>query len=132
MTAPSLGKTTVDDDWLMPWWELLLGVGLLAALLALQYQLWLAPNQGWRELWQVEAEIRHQIQLNEEQQQHNQVLWAEIHSLQVGTTAIEERGRQDLVLVASDETFFQIIEQAEAEEAMDFPPPLPIGPQKPR
>ncbi len=120
-------QNVIADRWL-PWWELVIGVGLFVVLVGFQYQLWLMPGRGWRELWQVEAEIRHQMLLNAEQTQQNQILWAEIHSLQAGETAIEERGRLTLGFVTQDETFFQIIENSELIPPIDFPPPLPIGP----
>ena len=47
---------------------------------------------------------------NENQQESNQALHAEVLDLKQGKAAIEERAREELGMIRDDETFYQIIE----------------------
>ena len=61
-------------------------------------------------------ELQHQLDaqrsVNSGLQARNAGLSAELRSLEQGTEAIEERARQDLHLMRSDEVFFQRVSSA--------------------
>jgi len=86
---------------------------LIAALLALQYRLWISPN-GVRDLWRTEAAIEAQTAENARLAERNRKLAAEVRDLKEGRAAIEERARTDLGMIGADETFFQILPPAPA------------------
>jgi cell division protein FtsB len=46
----------------------------------------------------------------------NQVLAAEVQDLKSGLEALEERARNELGMIKSNETFFQIIEESHDEQ----------------
>jgi cell division protein FtsB len=81
---------------------------LIAALLALQYRLWISPN-GMRDLWRTEAAIEAQAAENARLSERNRRLGAEVRDLKEGRAAIEERARTDLGMIGTDETFFQVM-----------------------
>lgn len=81
---------------------------LLVALLALQYRLWVSPN-GVRDLWRSEAAIEAQQEENSRLAERNRRLAAEVRDLKEGRAAIEERARTDLGMIATDETFYQVL-----------------------
>jgi cell division protein FtsB len=88
---------------------------LLAALLGLQYRLWVSPN-GVRDLWRSEAAIEAQQEENDRLAERNRRLAAEVRDLKEGRAAIEERARTDLGMIAADETFFQVLPAAPAPQ----------------
>jgi cell division protein FtsB len=81
---------------------------LLILFAALQYKLWSADG-GMREVWRLKAEVAAQRKENGELQDRNRALTAEIQDLKKGTTALEERARNDLGMIGTNETFFQIV-----------------------
>ena len=81
---------------------------LLAALLALQYRLWISDD-GMRDVWRLEAAIDAQRQENARLRERNLTLAAEVRDLKEGRTAIEERARTDLGMIGANETFFQVV-----------------------
>jgi len=82
---------------------------LLAVLiLLLQYPLWLGKG-GWLKVWEVERQVTAQKALNEQTQQRNAMLEAEVADLKNGTEAVEERARGELGMVQRDEVFFQVV-----------------------
>lgn len=81
---------------------------LIAALLALQYRLWVSPN-GMRDLWRTEAAIEAQSAENARLEERNRRLAAEVRDLKEGRAAIEERARTDLGMIGANETFFQVM-----------------------
>lgn len=85
----------------------LVGV-LLALLLVLQYQLWLAPD-GMREVWRLRQALAVQRAENRELEARNDALAAEVADLKEGLAAIEERARTELGMVRAGETFHQIV-----------------------
>jgi cell division protein FtsB len=90
---------------------------LIAALLALQYRLWISPD-GMRDLWRTEAAIEAQSAENARLEERNRRLAAEVRDLKEGRAAIEERARTDLGMIGTNETFFQVMPadpQASAE-----------------
>lgn len=81
---------------------------LIAALLALQYRLWISPD-GMRDLWRTEAAIEAQSAENARLEERNRRLAAEVRDLKEGRAAIEERARTDLGMIGANETFFQVM-----------------------
>ncbi len=81
---------------------------LLVALAALQYELW-ASEDGLREVWRLEDQVRAQTAENEQLAGRNAELEAEVRDLKQGLSAVEERARNELGMVRPEETFFQIV-----------------------
>lgn len=88
----------------MKWFALSLG----AVVLLLQYRLWMSPN-GVRELARLEHAVAEQRSENERLTNRNAQLAAEVRDLKKGVTALEERARSDLGMIAGNETFYQVI-----------------------
>jgi len=63
-------------------------------------------------LWALEEVKESKMQDTNELQERNQALAAEVVDLKEGLDAIEERARNEMGMVKTDETFFQIIDQA--------------------
>lgn len=84
---------------------------LIAALLALQYRLWVSPD-GMRDLWRTESAIGAQSAENARLEERNRRLAAEVRDLKEGRAAIEERARTDLGMIGANETFFQVLPSA--------------------
>ena len=84
---------------------------LFAALLALQYRLWVSDD-GMRDVWRLESAITTQRQENDRLRERNLTLSAEVRDLKDGRTAIEERARTDLGMIGANETFFQVVQPA--------------------
>jgi cell division protein FtsB len=80
----------------------------LVFVLALQYRLW-ASDSGMREVWRLKDEVAAQQGENEQLQERNRTLAAEVQDLKKGKVAIEERARTDLGMVGSNETFYQVM-----------------------
>ncbi len=98
---------------------------LIALILLLQYPLWLGKG-SWLKVWDVDRQVQAQKKINQQTQQRNAALDAEVRDLKKGTEAIEERARSELGMVKRDEVFFQIIGNH---------PPLPssaVAPAKPK
>ncbi len=83
-------------------------VALGLALVLLQYRLWVS-EQGTREVSRLQAAVDAQIAANAEQSERNRELAAEVTDLKVGLTALEERARSELGMVANSETFYQVV-----------------------
>lgn len=81
---------------------------LVAALVLLQYRLWLS-DQGMREVTRLQDAVETQRAVNRGQREHNRQLAAEVADLKGGMTALEERARSELGMVGSRETFYQIV-----------------------
>jgi cell division protein FtsB len=83
--------------------------GLLAALILLQYRLWVS-DEGMREVWHLAAAVESQGAENTVLAERNHQLKAEVADLKQGLTALEERARHDLGMVAVNETFYQVVD----------------------
>ncbi len=94
----------------------LFAVLLLAALVLLQYRLWVS-DEGMREVLQLREAVEAQRSENAGLVERNGQLKAEVADLKGGLTALEERARHDLGMVAPGETFYQVVDPA------DLPPP---------
>jgi cell division protein FtsB len=88
----------------MRWFALSLAV----VVLLLQYRLWMSPN-GVRELGRLEQAVAAQRTENELLASRNAQLAAEVRDLKKGVTALEERARSDLGMIAGNETFYQVV-----------------------
>jgi cell division protein FtsB len=82
---------------------------LLAAFLLLQYRLWVS-DEGMREVWHLADAVAGQRAENELLAERNAQIRAEVADLKLGVTALEERARNDLGMVAANETFYQVVD----------------------
>jgi len=83
---------------------------LAAAIMLLQYPLWLGEG-GWLKVHESAQEIDTQRALNRRLQIRNAGLLAELGDLKQGRDAIEERARNELGMVASDEWFVRVVSE---------------------
>jgi cell division protein FtsB len=84
-------------------------IAILAALvLVLQYRIWIAPD-GAREVLQMRASVDQQRAENQQLEQRNRQLAAEVRDLKQGFGALEERARSELGLIAGNETYYQVV-----------------------
>jgi cell division protein FtsB len=90
-----------------------LAVGLALAILLLQYRVWFSED-GVRELDRLKKAVATQRSENDQLAERNKQLAAEVRDLKTGLDALEERARSDLGMIASNETFYQVV-----------PPPTP-------
>lgn len=81
---------------------------LLVLLGWLQYSLWLGKN-GVYDLVRIESGITMQQSNNTKLKARNDQLLAEIDDLNDGLEAIEERSRNELSMIKSDETFYRLM-----------------------
>ena len=100
-----------------------LAVSLFAALLVLQYRLWLSGD-GVREVWRLRSAVAVQQSENTRLLERNRQLGAEVRDLKQGYAALEERARSDLGMVAGNETFYQVVPP---KSLASSPAPLPAA-----
>ena len=100
---------------------------LATALLLLQYRVWFSGD-GVGEVWRLRAAVTGQQADNERLSARNRQLAAEVRDLKQGYSALEERARSDLGMVAANETFFQV---GPAELPVAAPPVAPVAPVAP-
>jgi cell division protein FtsB len=79
-------------------------------LAALQYKLWCEPD-GIKDWWQLKQAIMAQNSENQQLQQRNTQLAAEIQDLKVGEDAIQEHARNDLGMIKQGEVFYQAVDK---------------------
>ena len=82
---------------------------LLAALVLLQYRLWVS-DEGMREVWHLRSAVESQRAENKVLAERNAQIKAEVADLKHGLTAVEERARNDLGMIAANETFYQVVD----------------------
>ena len=87
---------------------------LTVILLLLQYRLWFS-HDGLPAVLHLHRSVEIQRQDNVVLAERNATLAADVHDLKSGLDALEECARNDLGMIKSDETFFQIIEDSEHE-----------------
>jgi cell division protein FtsB len=88
----------------MKWLTAVLGV----TLVLLQYRIWLSDD-GLSEVLQLKSATQLQQQQNAVLSERNRQLAAEVRDLKQGYSALEERARNDLGMIARNETFFQVV-----------------------
>ena len=91
-------------------------------LILLQGRLWLS-ERGLHEVSGLKASVEAQRLRNHAQGERNKQLGAEVANLKVGLTALEERARSELGMVAASETFYQVVR---ANTPVPAAPPAPV------
>jgi cell division protein FtsB len=86
----------------------LLKVLLLLGFLALQYRLWFGDN-GIRDYYRHQEQVERFAKANEKLIKRNKLLAADVKDLKSGLEGLEERARNELGMIAPNETFFRII-----------------------
>jgi cell division protein FtsB len=81
---------------------------LAIALILLQGRLWLS-DRGLREVAGLQSSVDAQRAANRVQGERNRQLGAEVANLKGGLSALEERARSELGMVAASETFYQVV-----------------------
>ena len=81
---------------------------LAAVIILLQYPLWLGEG-GWLKVRERALNIESQQALNARLLTRNASLLAEVGDLKQGRDAIEERARNELGMIASDEWFVRVV-----------------------
>ena len=81
---------------------------LVTALLLLQYRIWFSAD-GVSNVLHLRSAVASQQSDNQRLSDRNRQLAAEVRDLKQGYAALEERARTDLGMVASNETFFQVL-----------------------
>jgi len=82
---------------------------LAILLLLLQFKLWFGEG-SMKDVWRLEQAIAAQREENQRLGERNQALAAEVADLKQGLDAIEERARNELGMIRSGETFFQVVD----------------------
>jgi cell division protein FtsB len=85
-----------------------LAAALMVVTVLLQYRIWLSDN-GVHELSRLKAAVAAQRTENDQLQERNRQLAAEVRDLKSGLAALEERARSDLGMIAGNETFYQVV-----------------------
>ncbi|SEM06724.1 cell division protein FtsB [Halomonas caseinilytica] len=93
-----------------------LAVVLVALLVLLQYRLWLGEGSV-RELAEVGQRVERLEAENAPLRARNERLAAEVVDLKTGLDAIEERARNEVGMVRSDEQFFWVPDAGDGEAA---------------
>ena len=88
----------------MKWLAIALGV----VIAILQYRLWLSDG-GVRELSRMQEAVTQQRTQNAALVERNRQLAAEVRDLKTGMAALEERARSELGMIASNETYYQVV-----------------------
>jgi cell division protein FtsB len=86
---------------------------LLGVTLAIQYRLWISRD-GVGEVLQLREAVATQRDENARLTQRNEQLAAEVRDLKQGFSALEERARSDLGMIARNETYYQVVPKAGA------------------
>jgi len=100
-------------------------VGLLIILGSLQWQLWFGGS-SLRELWQKQARLSDMLQTQDALTERNRRLFAEVDDLKTGLGVVEALARLDLGMIGPNETFYQVIEDAQTDQ---ITPNAPTAPQ---
>lgn len=79
----------------------------LALLAGLQYRLWIGEG-SLAHVAQLKQQIAEQRQENEQLEERNRVLTAEVIELKQGLETVEERARHELGMIRDGETLFQL------------------------
>jgi cell division protein FtsB len=80
---------------------------LAVLVIVLQYPLWLGKG-GWLKVWDVDRQLQAQRETNQQLEQRNAGLEAEVRDLKSGNEAIEERARFELGLTKPGEIFVHL------------------------
>jgi len=105
---------------IMKWFAAVLGL----ALVLLQYRLWLSED-GVRGVIQMRAAVAAQRAQNDRLAERNLQLAAEVRDLKQGDEALEERARNDLGMIATGETFIQVVQDRNSPSVSGATPAAP-------
>lgn len=107
-------------------------VGLLIILGSLQWRLWFGGS-SLRELWQKQARLSDMLQTQDALAERNRRLFAEVDDLKTGLGTVEALARLDLGMIGPNETFYQVIEDAQTEQitpnSLTAPQTLSVNPE---
>lgn len=107
-------------------------VGLLIILGSLQWRLWFGGS-SLRELWQKQARLSDMLQTQDALTERNRRLFAEVDDLKTGLGTVEALARLDLGMIGPNETFYQVIEDAQTEQitpnSLTAPQTLSVNPE---
>jgi cell division protein FtsB len=84
-------------------------VVLILLLAGLQYRLWVGDG-SLAQVAQLQQQIADQQGENEQLQERNRILDAEVLELKSGMETVEERARQELGMLKEGETLYQLAE----------------------
>ena len=87
-------------------------IAVIILFIGLQYRLWFGEN-NLRDIWTLNSKIELQQEINQDLNQRNSELEAEVQDLKQGLSALEERARSELGMIKEGETFFQLVEPAD-------------------
>lgn len=113
--------------------RLVILAGLLILLGGLQWRLWLGDS-SLPELWQKQARLADMLQTQDSLTERNRRLLAEVDDLKTGLGTVEALARLDLGMIGPNETFYQVIEDAQTEQITPdtlTPPQTMSGQPKP-
>jgi cell division protein FtsB len=105
-------------------------VALAAALLLLQYRIWVSGD-GVSEVLRLRNAVAAQQADNQRLSDRNRQLAAEVRDLKQGDSALEERARTDLEMVGPNETFFLVVPSSSSGTAPAAPATTPLPPSAP-
>ncbi len=87
---------------------------LFTLFVLLQYRLWLSDD-GARELWRLNQAVEAQESENAVLRERNEILEGEVRDLKEGLDAVEERARSDLGMIRTQESFYQLVLDDDAD-----------------
>ena len=93
----------------------ILYIVLVASAVAIQWPLWLGKG-GIARMYALEAELESIRAANDRLRTDNDIVAAEIESLESGSGAVEERARMRLGMVRKDEVLFRFIPKGEKKD----------------
>ena len=82
--------------------------GRIVLLALIQYPLWWGHG-GWLRVHELQQQLALQQQKNADAKLRNERIDGEVHDLQNGTAAIEERARYEMGMVKDGEVFVQFV-----------------------
>ncbi|WP_308431505.1 cell division protein FtsB [Chitinilyticum piscinae] len=94
----------------------MLAIVFAVLIIALQWPLWVGKG-SWLRVWQLDQQLAEQRSKNDKLKARNDALAAEVRDLKSGTDAIEERARNELGMIRSDEVFMQVLAPQAASAA---------------
>lgn len=89
-------------------------LGLMA--FGLFIRLWVGPG-SYPDIWRLQEQITMQNDANDQQAERNRKLQLDVNALSKDDEAIEGHARSELGMVKKNETFYQVILQADQENS---------------
>ena len=99
-----------------------LAVSLALVIVLLQYRVWFSGD-GVREVERLQKAVAAQHSENEQLEERNRQLGAEVRDLKTGLDALEERARTDLGMISTHETFYQVVPPQQPGQAPEVRSP---------